>query len=83
MRSPLSSCCAGLANSCDYSIAFVIYTLIIFVINLYATTGRNAPTKEDRNNIAMTAPRSKWYSRVPNVDSERPLHVLGEDEEEE
>jgi len=66
-----------------FSIAFVIYTLIIFVINLYATTGRNAPTKEDRNNIAMSAPRSKWYSRVPNVDSERPLHVLGEDEEEE
>ncbi|KAJ7132291.1 hypothetical protein C8R44DRAFT_829509 [Mycena epipterygia] len=66
-----------------FSIAFLLYTLIVFVINLYATTGCNAPTKEDqdRNSIAMTAPRSKWYSRVPNV--ERPLHVLGEDEEEE
>ncbi|KAJ7886002.1 hypothetical protein B0H13DRAFT_2044511 [Mycena leptocephala] len=38
------------------------------VIHLYPTTGRNAPAKEDRNSIAMTAPRSKWYSRVPNAE---------------
>jgi hypothetical protein len=55
----------------------------VYVIHLYATTGRNAPAKEDsRNNIAMT-PRNKWYSRVPNAESPGgPLHVIGEDEEE-
>jgi hypothetical protein len=52
------------------------------VIHLYPTTGRNAPAKEDRNSIAMTAPRSKWYSRVPNAE-QGPLHVIGEDDEEE
>jgi len=65
-----------------FSIAFVLYALVVFVIHLYATTGRNAPAKEDRNSIAMTAPRSKWYSRVPNADR-GPLHVVGEDDEEE
>ncbi|KAJ7102977.1 hypothetical protein C8R43DRAFT_1081276 [Mycena crocata] len=63
-----------------FSIAFALYTLAVLLIHLYATTGRNAPAKEDGNNIAMTVPRSKWYSRVPNA--ERPLHVIGEDEED-
>ncbi|KAJ7623655.1 hypothetical protein FB45DRAFT_111936 [Roridomyces roridus] len=68
-----------------FSIAFLLYALIVFLIHLYATTGRNAPTKEDGNNIALTTPRgSKWYSRVPNAEREqRPLHVVGEDDEEE
>ncbi|KAJ6581026.1 hypothetical protein B0H19DRAFT_491139 [Mycena capillaripes] len=67
-----------------FSIAFLLYTLIVFVLHLYATTGRNAPTKEARNsnNIPMTPSRSKWYSRVPNAETERPLHVIGEDEED-
>lgn len=65
-----------------HSIAFLLYALIIFVIHLYATTGRNAPAKEDRNSIAMTTPRAKWYSRVPNAE-QGPLHVVGEDDEEE
>ncbi|KAJ6561083.1 hypothetical protein DFH09DRAFT_985403 [Mycena vulgaris] len=65
-----------------FSIAFLLYALIVFVIHLYATTGRNAPAKEDRNSIAMTTPRSKWYSRVPNAER-GPLHVVGEDDEEE
>jgi hypothetical protein len=60
----------------------VLYALVIYVIHLYATTGRNAPTKEDRNTIAMTAPRSKWYSRVPSAERGA-LHIIGEDEEEE
>ncbi|KAJ7173687.1 hypothetical protein C8R46DRAFT_1083673 [Mycena filopes] len=64
-----------------FSIAFLIYVLIVFLINLYATTGRNAPAKEDGNNIAMTSTRnnSKWYSRVPNPET---LHVIGDDEED-
>ncbi|KAJ7708829.1 hypothetical protein B0H17DRAFT_1031004 [Mycena rosella] len=68
-----------------FSIAFLLYALIVLIINLYATTGRNASVKEDRNidrnSIAMT-PRSKWYFRVPNADRS-PLHVVGEDDEED
>ncbi|KAJ7614655.1 hypothetical protein DFH06DRAFT_1240565 [Mycena polygramma] len=69
-----------------YSIAFILYALIVFVIHLYATTGRNAPSKDrNRDSIPMTATRgnAKWYSRVPNAESQSPLHVLGEDDEEE
>ncbi|KAJ7497939.1 hypothetical protein B0H11DRAFT_1997903 [Mycena galericulata] len=67
-----------------FSIAFLLYALIIFVIHLYATTGRNAPAKEDRNSIAMTAPNAKWYSRVPNAEQQQgPLHVVGDDEDDE
>jgi len=67
-----------------FSIAFLLYALIVYVIHLYATTGRNAPAKEDRNNIPMTAPRNKWYSRVPNAENPGgPLHVVGEDDEED
>ncbi|KAJ7230660.1 hypothetical protein GGX14DRAFT_584177 [Mycena pura] len=65
-----------------YSFAFLLYALIVFVIHLYPTTGRNAPAKGDGNSIQMTAPRSKWYSRVPNTAG-GPLHVLGEDDEED
>ncbi|KAF7289484.1 hypothetical protein HMN09_01342400 [Mycena chlorophos] len=69
------------------SISFLIYTHIVFLIGLYPTTGRNAATKETRSNsIELTAPRSKWYSRVPNAPAtpvERPQHVVGEDDEED
>ncbi|KAJ6485716.1 hypothetical protein C8R45DRAFT_997595 [Mycena sanguinolenta] len=70
-----------------FSIAFLLYALIVYVIHVYATTGRNAPSassKSDGNNIPMTAPRNKWYSRVPNAESGEgeALHVVGEDDEE-
>ncbi|KAF7370997.1 Protein YTP1 [Mycena sanguinolenta] len=69
-----------------FSIAFLLYALIVYVIHVYATTGRNAPSASstsDGNNIEMTAPRNKWYSRVPNAESGEgeALHVIGEDEE--
>ncbi|KAJ7065273.1 hypothetical protein C8F01DRAFT_737457 [Mycena amicta] len=70
-----------------FSLAFLIYALIVFVIGLYPTTGRNATTKENRSNsIELTTPRSKWYSRVPNTPAGTPggpLHVVGEDDEED
>ncbi len=65
------------------SIAFLLYALIVYAIHLSATTGRNAPAKDDRNSIPVTAPRNKWYSRVPNAEVGEPLHVVGEDDEEE
>ncbi|KAJ6624716.1 hypothetical protein B0H10DRAFT_2005790, partial [Mycena sp. CBHHK59/15] len=61
-----------------FSIAFLLYALIVFVIHLYATTGLNAAAREDNNSIAMTAPRPKWYSHVPNAEA-GPMHVVGED----
>lgn len=72
------------------SIAFFLYSFIVFLIHLYSTTGRNAvDTKRATDaNIEMTptAIRSKWYARVPNGDPRYPLagqHVIGEDEEED
>ncbi|CAK5273818.1 unnamed protein product [Mycena citricolor] len=70
-----------------YSIAFLLYTLIVFVVSLYPSTGRNAAPKDDLNNIPLTglagpATPRKWYSRVPNAE-QNALHVIGEDEEDE
>ncbi|KIM90202.1 hypothetical protein PILCRDRAFT_811928 [Piloderma croceum F 1598] len=64
-----------------YSIAFVTYTLILSLINLYSTSGRNATTPNViADNIEMN-PRgitSKWYARVP---IEPDSHVVGEDDD--
>jgi hypothetical protein len=55
-----------------------MYTLILWLLHLYGTTGRNAGTTSN-DNIEMT--RTKWYSRVPNAEAGN-RHVIGEDEEE-
>jgi hypothetical protein len=70
------------------SLAFLIYALIVFLLRLYSTTGRNAsPTSEGRENAAgyEMAPSNKWYARVPVAEqgSSRPAHVLGDDDEED
>ncbi|KAF9525129.1 hypothetical protein CPB83DRAFT_860057 [Crepidotus variabilis] len=59
-----------------FSLAFLIYAFILFLINLYLTTGRNAASNAngvvinsvDESNIEMITPsgNSKWYSRVPS-----------------
>lgn len=72
-----------------FSIAFFMYTFIVFLIHLYSTTGRNAASNVISNdtNIEMTSRgiRAKWYARVPNPEREsealRGLHVVGDDEE--
>ncbi|KAF9801266.1 hypothetical protein IEO21_10165 [Rhodonia placenta] len=63
-----------------FSVAFLLYTLIVTLINLYATSGRNAIAAVADNGIEM-APASKWYARVPvaDIDAE-PAHVIGDDE---
>ncbi|KAF8902359.1 hypothetical protein CPB84DRAFT_1907963 [Gymnopilus junonius] len=72
-----------------FSLSFLIYAFIVFLVNLYTTTGRNAPSiilnKADDSNIEMVTPggRSKWYSRVPLQGTVGPAHVLGDDEEDE
>ncbi|KAF8075183.1 hypothetical protein FPV67DRAFT_1575567 [Lyophyllum atratum] len=74
-----------------FSIAFFMYSFIVFLIHLYSTTGRNAASNSttDDANIEMSPRgiRAKWYARVPNPEREsevnRGLHVIGEDEEED
>jgi hypothetical protein len=84
------------------SIAFLLYTHIVFLITLYATSGLNASdaaaaaasmTKYGGRarararapgaielTAARTASRGAWYSRVR---TEEPMHVIGEEEEED
>ncbi|THG93132.1 hypothetical protein EW026_g8023 [Hermanssonia centrifuga] len=62
-----------------FSIAFIIYALVVGLIRLYATSGRNAPASSaNEGGIELTA-TSKWYSRVPDADVEGE-HIIGEDE---
>ncbi|KAF9466205.1 hypothetical protein BDZ94DRAFT_252633 [Collybia nuda] len=70
-----------------FSIAFLLYFFIIFLIHLYSTTGRNADNASKGNSIELTTGtnQSKWYARVPNAEARRPLatqHVIGEDEDD-
>ncbi|KAF8887343.1 hypothetical protein BD779DRAFT_1611563 [Infundibulicybe gibba] len=46
-----------------FSLAFVLYAFIVFLIHLYSTTGRHAvATPKKGDNIELTN-RSAWYSR--------------------
>ncbi|KAK7038692.1 hypothetical protein VNI00_010576 [Paramarasmius palmivorus] len=72
-----------------YSLSFILYTLIVSLIHLYATTGRNAASAEHSrsNNIELTETpiQSKFYSRVPTssrAGAEETRHVLGDDEDD-
>jgi hypothetical protein len=58
-----------------YSLAFLLYAFVVFLVNLYSTSGQNAAINRsdtifnaDGSNIQMITPggRSKWYSRVPS-----------------
>ncbi|EIN06300.1 hypothetical protein PUNSTDRAFT_115584 [Punctularia strigosozonata HHB-11173 SS5] len=76
------------------SLAFVIYTLIVSLIHLYATSGRNAGSsskdasgapislQDGAIELAPTPTTSKWkgYSRVPNDADAEDVHVIGEDD---
>ncbi|KAH7921198.1 hypothetical protein BV22DRAFT_1178571 [Leucogyrophana mollusca] len=75
-----------------FSIAFILYALILGVIHIATTTGRaasSAPGSSIGNSIELVSPTtSKWYAPVPREDvqvggsSER-AHVLGGDEDED
>lgn len=64
-----------------------MYTLILTLINLYSTTGRNAQGSDDNtrtNNIELTSPvgSAKWYSRVPQAEANlEGHHVIGDEED--
>jgi len=56
---------------------------------MYATTGRNAPSKPTKvindSNIEMITPGggTQWYSRVPSGNNGIQNYVFGDDEEDE
>jgi len=72
-----------------FSFAFLLYSFIVVLINMYATTGRNAPSKTtkviDDSNIEMITPGvgTKWYGRVPLQDHRMQNYVLEDDDDEE
>ncbi|EKM50570.1 uncharacterized protein PHACADRAFT_213483 [Phanerochaete carnosa HHB-10118-sp] len=63
-----------------FSLAFLIYALIVSRINLWATSGRNAASSTQAAGAIELAPTTKWYSRVPAGDTEIEAHVIGDDE---
>ncbi|CAL1714425.1 unnamed protein product [Somion occarium] len=64
-----------------FSLSFIIYTLIVSLINLYASSGRNASNANTENGaIELEEPANKWYARVPDGDATE-AHVIGDDED--
>ena len=63
------------------STAFILYALIVALINLYATSGRNAATAAAGDGaIELTEGSNKWYAPVPATDVEPANHVIGDDD---
>ncbi|KAF8914467.1 hypothetical protein CPB85DRAFT_1298019 [Mucidula mucida] len=66
-----------------FSISFVLYTLVVSLIHLYTVTGRNS-TKRGGDAIEMNS--TKWYSRVPNAESNATEaerhHIIGDDDDD-
>jgi hypothetical protein len=80
---PTLTCFSSLILQFANSIAFILYTFVLALINLYSSSGRNAATSNTADNNIEMNPRSfasKWYARVP-IEPES--HVVGEEEEEE
>ncbi|KAI0641976.1 hypothetical protein C8Q79DRAFT_265107 [Trametes meyenii] len=65
-----------------FSIAFILYALIVSLINLYATTGRNATTAASGDGAIELTQSNKWYAPVPRADDVEPAHhVIGDDDD--
>lgn len=60
-----------------------MYILILFLINLYLTSGRNAAASNNinDNNIELNPRGSKWYAPVPARDAGEDAHIIGNDED--
>lgn len=76
------SLCTSLLSS-----AFLLYTFIVILVNLYSNTGLNSSKTRlnvvNGSNIEMVTPsgRSKWYSRIPSRGAQ--THILGDDDDDE
>jgi hypothetical protein len=68
-------------------LAFLLYLFIVVLINMYATTGRNAPSENtkviDDSNIEMARTGTEWYSRVPSGNDRMHNYVLGDDDDDD
>jgi hypothetical protein len=70
--------------------AFLLYTHVVFLITLYATShAASSSTKDDSHGAielttTPTSARSQraWYSRV-RTDEPAEVHVIGNDDEDE
>ncbi|KAG7094232.1 hypothetical protein E1B28_007838 [Marasmius oreades] len=71
-----------------FSVSFILYTLVVSLIHLYTTSGRNAMNSKKggrSNNIELveTPLAAGFYERVPTVGRpEESRHVIGDDDEE-
>jgi hypothetical protein len=73
-------------TSLPRSLAFFIYALIIVLLNLYATTGRNAlgatGASEATGAIELreTGPKYGEYERVPMTSMRDEPHIIGDED---
>lgn len=81
MRCYIFSAFHLVAETIGRSIAFLLYTLIVTLIHLYGTSGRNAVATPRDGAIELT-PSNKWYTPVPagERDLEPANHVIGDDD---
>lgn len=72
-----------------YSIAFFIYTLVLTLISLYATSGRNGQHSRTEENIEMHSnvePSTKWYGRIPQTSApsrSETMHIVGDSDDDD
>ncbi|KAI0761773.1 hypothetical protein BD413DRAFT_485346 [Trametes elegans] len=66
-----------------FSIAFIMYMLIVTLIHLYSTSGRNAAAAAVTGDgaIELTQSTNKWYAPVPAADVEPASHVIGDEDD--
>jgi hypothetical protein len=73
------------------SLAFVIYALMIWLLRLYQTSGRNAPSAPGGVKagapiaLAEAGGPATWYERVPMapLGGDAAHHVVGDDDDAE
>ncbi|KAH9851837.1 hypothetical protein C2E23DRAFT_886061 [Lenzites betulinus] len=63
------------------TVAFILYSLIVSLITLYATSGRNAATATTGEGAIELTQSNKWYTPVPAGDVEPGNHVIGDDDD--
>ncbi|KAJ3551229.1 hypothetical protein NM688_g4825 [Phlebia brevispora] len=64
-----------------FSIAFLIYSLVVSLIRIWARLSENASSSTGDGSIELST-ASKWYAPVPGTDAEAEAarHVIGEDD---
>ena len=70
-------------NHHNNSFAFILYSFIVVLIDMYATTGRNAPSKTTKVDFIETITPGVEYGRVPSENHRMENYALGDDDDEE